>query len=184
MRPEQWAERHDGLIGQEVARREGDGGKPAADSASTTLSRTGQLISTLFSAARETKGGPPVLTLNANQPISPAPANAQDLLPLLKQAITQSGMFYESHQAEWIEGRFTKAALLQEPQGKLSAPAAFAQANVDEAITGAHQNAPIISSAPATASRPAAEAVQSPAGLVAPACSKRSSRSTAGPARC
>ncbi|MBK7355559.1 flagellar hook-length control protein FliK [Propionivibrio sp.] len=145
-----------------VSRREGDGGKPAADSASTTLSRTGQLISTLFSAARETKGGPPVLTLNANQPISPAPANAQDLLPLLKQAITQSGMFYESHQAEWIEGRFTKAALLQEPQGKLSAPAAFAQANVDEAITGAHQNAPIISSAPATASRPAAEAVQSP----------------------
>ena len=28
-------------------------------------------------------------------------------------------MFYESHQAEWVDGRMTKAELLQEPQGKL-----------------------------------------------------------------
>ena len=45
---------------------------------------------------------------------------------MLKQAITQSGMFYEAHQAEWVEGRLAKATLLQEPQGKLSSPAAFA----------------------------------------------------------
>jgi hypothetical protein len=31
-------------------------------------------------------------------------------------------MFYESHQAEWVEGRYSKAQLLQEPQGKLASP--------------------------------------------------------------
>ena len=41
-------------------------------------------------------------------------------MPLLKQAITTSGMFYESHQAEWVEGRYSKEQLLQEPQGKLA----------------------------------------------------------------
>jgi flagellar hook-length control protein FliK len=40
-------------------------------------------------------------------------------VPLLKQAIVQSGMFYEAHQAEWVEGRYSKAQLQQEPQGKL-----------------------------------------------------------------
>ena len=65
--------------------------------------------------------------LNANQPIAAAPPeNAEELAPLLKQAIRQSGMFYESHQAEWVEGKRTKFDLLQEPQGRLSSPAAFA----------------------------------------------------------
>jgi hypothetical protein len=115
-----------------VSRQDGEAGKPAAASTTATLSRTGQLISTLFSAARDAKGGPAALPLNANQPISAAPNQAQDLAPLLKQAITQSGMFYESHQAEWVEGRLTKSALLQEPQGKLSSPSALSTARADE----------------------------------------------------
>jgi flagellar hook-length control protein FliK len=127
-----------------VSRPEGEAGKPVAASTTATLSRTGQLISTLFSAARDAKGGPVALPLNANQPISAAPGQAQDLAPLLKQAITQSGMFYESHQAEWVEGRLNKSALLQEPQGKLSSPAAFTSANTDQA------NAPAQLKAPAT----------------------------------
>ncbi len=117
-----------------LSRPDGDTGAAAKDSASATLSRTGQLISNLFSGAREAKGGPVSLPLNGNQPIASAPpGSAQDILPLLKQAITQSGMFYESHQAEWIEGRFSKSALLQEPQGKLSSPTAFAAAYAEQA---------------------------------------------------
>ena len=110
-----------------VSLQEGDNSKTAKEAVSATLSRTGQMISTLFAGAKDTKGGTAALTLNGNQPIAQTPPNtAQDILPLLKQAITESGMFYESHQAEWVEGRFAKGALLQEPQGKLSSPAAFA----------------------------------------------------------
>ena len=114
-----------------LSRPDGNGGKPGAESVSATLSRTGQLISSLFSGANRAQGDRmPSVPLNGNQPIASAPpGSAQDLLPLLKQAITQSGMFYESHQAEWVEGRLPKAALLQEPQGKLSSPAAFASAS-------------------------------------------------------
>lgn len=116
-----------------LSKPDGSAGTVSRDSASATLSRTGQLISNLFSGAREAKGGPVSLPLNGNQPIASAPpGSAQDILPLLKQAITQSGMFYESHQAEWIEGRFSKSALLQEPQGKLSSPLAFAAANAEQ----------------------------------------------------
>jgi hypothetical protein len=85
------------------------------------LSRTGQLIGTLLAGARDGKGGAAVaLPLNGTQAIAASPPNSgTDLLPLLKQAIVQSGMFYEAHQAEWVEGRYSKAQLLQEPQGRL-----------------------------------------------------------------
>ncbi|MBS1229390.1 MAG: hypothetical protein H6R17_2667 [Proteobacteria bacterium] len=136
----------DGKLALAVVANPDEGGKPAAATTSATLSRTGQLISNLFSEARDAKGGPVTTMLNANQPISATPVSAQDLLPQLKQAITQSGMFYESHQAEWVEGRFTKAALLQEPQGKLSSPATLAA----EALT-----ANIAPATPATANQTA-----------------------------
>ncbi len=144
-----------------LSRPDGSGGKPGAESASATLSRTGQLISNLFAGAnRAQNSGTPSVPLNGSQPIAGAPPNsAQDLLPLLKQAITQSGMFYESHQAEWVEGRLPKAALLQEPQGKLSSPAAFASVLGGEAsATPAQPKANI--GEPIIAARLTAEAAQ------------------------
>ena len=114
-------------------------GKMAKEAVSTTLSRTAQFISQLFSRPEGSKEGAKALMLNGNQPIAQTPPNsAQDILPLLKQAITQSGMFYESHQAEWVEGRIPKNALLQEPQGKLSSPAAFAPPPAAPATTAPH----------------------------------------------
>ena len=114
----------DGKLAFAVLSRPGGEEKTAAESVSTTLSRTGQLISTLYSGAQEAKGKAAALPLAT--PVAPTPPqSAEELVPLLKQAITQSGMFYESHQAEWLEGRLPKDALLQEPQGKLSSPAAF-----------------------------------------------------------
>ncbi len=120
-----------------LSRTDGNAAKAGAESVPTTLSRTGQLISNLFAGTnRAQRSETPAVPLNGNQPIAGAPPNtAQDLLPLLKQAITQSGMFYESHQAEWVEGRLPKAALLQEPQGKLSSPAAFASALAEQQAT-------------------------------------------------
>jgi len=91
-----------------------------SESVPTTLSRTGQLIGNLLAKDSEGKSTLTPTPLNGNQPIAAAPPRtAQDLIPLLKQAITQSGMFYESHQADWAGGQLDKAALLQEPQGKL-----------------------------------------------------------------
>jgi hypothetical protein len=104
-----------------VATAGSESGRDEGGSAATSLSRTGQLISNLLGGPRDGKGGPVALPLNGNQPIATSPpTDAQELLPLLKQAITTSGMFYESHQAEWVEGRYSKEQLLQEPQGKLA----------------------------------------------------------------
>ena len=145
-----------------LSRTDGSAGKAGAESVPTTLSRTGQLISSLFAGTNRAQGRDAhAVPLNGNQPIATAPPNtAQDLLPLLKQAITQSGMFYESHQAEWVEGRLPKAALLQEPQGKLSSPAAFASALAEE--QGVSQNQPRASTGePAVAARITADLAQS-----------------------
>ena len=46
------------------------------------------------------------------------PAQA-DLAPVLKQALTQSGVFYEAHQARWVAGQLPTEALRQEPQGRM-----------------------------------------------------------------
>lgn len=100
--------------------------KSGTDSVSTTLSRTAQLINTLYTESRQSQDDTSALLLNENQPITSAPPeNAEELAPLLKQAIKQSGMFYESHQANWVEGRLAKTELQHEPQGKLSSPTAF-----------------------------------------------------------
>ncbi|MBP6365842.1 MAG: flagellar hook-length control protein FliK [Nitrosomonas sp.] len=60
----------------------------------------------------------PLLTSSA--PIlTSASINSTELPSLLQKAISQSGLFYESHQAQWISGRNTLENLQQEPQGKL-----------------------------------------------------------------
>ena len=105
-----------------LSRAPGEAGKTVPESVPTTLSRTGQLIASLFANASNAKSGATLTAtaLNGNQPLaSSPPATAQDIILQLKQAITQSGLFYESHQAEWVAGRFDKNALLEEPQGKL-----------------------------------------------------------------
>ncbi|MDR0440373.1 MAG: hypothetical protein LBI59_05230, partial [Candidatus Accumulibacter sp.] len=101
------------------------GGEAEKESVSTTLSRTGQLIGQLLSdvgdGEKDGRKNDKALPLNGNRPLAEAPpGKGQDILPRLKEAITQSGMFYESHQAEWTEGRFPKTELLREPQGRLS----------------------------------------------------------------
>lgn len=95
------------------------GERPAVE---TTLSRAGNFIAGLLGRGEDGDAAKPA-TLNANQPIATTPpAKGSDLVPLLKQAIAQSGMFYESHQAQWVGSRLPIEALLAEPQGKFSLP--------------------------------------------------------------
>lgn len=106
-----------------VARR-GEKGDPATGGArpavETTLSRTASFIAGLLPRREHGEQAPPAV-LNANRPIAAQPpTTAADLVPLLRQAIAQSGMFYEAHQSQWVNNRLPLEQLLAEPQGRLS----------------------------------------------------------------
>ena len=90
---------------------------PAAGN--TSLSATGRLISFLLtgqpaSQAAALAGGKPLLE-------APPTSKAAMLAPALRQALAQSGLFYESHQAQWLAGKRELATLLREPQGQQAA---------------------------------------------------------------
>lgn len=63
------------------------------------------------------------------------PINSMELPGLLQKAIMQSGLFYESHQAQWIQGENTLENLQQEPQGKLLMLASPELATAKAALT-------------------------------------------------
>lgn len=93
---------------------------PAGEAPPATLSRAGQMIGTLFAGAEQP---PQAATLSRATPLLPQPsALAAELAPALKQAIAASGLFYESHQAQWIAGRYPLGALRQEPQARQGRP--------------------------------------------------------------
>lgn len=89
------------------------------ESVSTTLSKAGNLIGDLLSEVDRSGGKPKPVLLNESQPlISSFPEDPQELVPILKDTLSKSGMFYESHQAKWVAGSVSTDSLLQEPQGK------------------------------------------------------------------
>jgi hypothetical protein len=90
----------------------------AQSSATTTLSSTGQLIAGLLSDAGE--GPAQAAVLNGSRPVLANPAaSGQGNAPVLQKAVAESGLFYESHQAGWIAGKTTEAALRAEPQAQI-----------------------------------------------------------------
>lgn len=90
-----------------------------AEATTPTLSRAALLISTLLTGRGAVQqNGTPAGTA----PVLPAPPqDAAELAPQLARAIAQSGLFYESHQAQWVSGRLPLEALRQEPQAQHSA---------------------------------------------------------------
>lgn len=84
------------------------------------FSQTSQLLNTLFQqpsekAVIQAKQNPPLLVTTATRlPDTTALAGK------LHESLSQSGLFYESHQAQWIAGARSTAQLLQEPQNKLT----------------------------------------------------------------
>lgn len=96
------------IVGQEAA-------ATVTASAQPALSQTGRMISFLLTGQPAAQPA----SLAANQPLLAAPpANGAQLAPLLRQALGQSGLFYESHQADWVLGRRDTASLTSEPQGQ------------------------------------------------------------------
>ncbi|MDP5240681.1 flagellar hook-length control protein FliK [Uliginosibacterium sp. 31-16] len=102
-----------------IARQTGEAPQPALNTGDTprpVLSQTGQLISQLLTGRF---GEPEPVPLARGVSLLPeAPAKAAELAPLLKQAISNSGLFYESHLRQWVEGKLPLSALQQEPQAQ------------------------------------------------------------------
>lgn len=90
---------------------------PAGETVRPTLSPVGKLIGFLLT------GQPPAkpTELAAGSPLLPSPPSpgGTQLAPALQQAVSESGLFYESHQLQWLAGKLDTAALKQEPQGKI-----------------------------------------------------------------
>jgi hypothetical protein len=101
------------------------------------ISTAGRMIGELVLAEGEM---PKPAALNRGQPLLPQPpSSAADLAPTLAKAVSQSGLFYESHQAQWVAGQRPLESLRTEPQGQLPAtphPAAGQKAVTQQAGTG------------------------------------------------
>ncbi|MDP1673630.1 MAG: flagellar hook-length control protein FliK, partial [Burkholderiales bacterium] len=75
-------------------------------------------------------GAPRPGVITATQPLlASPPVDSRGIPAQLARTIADSGLFYESHQAEWVEGRRTLAQLGMEPQFLLqrAVPAALQQ---------------------------------------------------------
>lgn len=75
-------------------------------------------------------------------PLQQAPESGK-LAGLLHDALGSSGLFYESHQAQWLQGARSTAQLLQEPQNQPPVPARSAAA-----AGSPDKGGPLVSSAP------------------------------------
>jgi hypothetical protein len=92
-------------------------GKPDTGS-TTSLSTTGRLIGNMLQLAQE-DGAPPA-SIVGKTPLTPGPETpAAQIANALKTAVSSSGLFYESHVAQWANGTRPLADLLSEPAAKL-----------------------------------------------------------------
>ncbi len=95
--------------------------KEAGDAAQQAeLSTTGKLVSAAMSqpGARPL----PLVTAIARPLLLPAPGDGNALATTLFDTLAQSGLFYESHLAEWLAGRRDLAQIFKEPQARLASP--------------------------------------------------------------
>ena len=110
----------------------------------TKLSETARFITALLS---ETAKLPVTTPAHAGTPLLPTPPGDHDQITAeLRHALANSGMFYESHQAQWVAGDRPLAVLLQEPQAQLTPLAGTAQSaptgHDDGATIGVGDGAP------------------------------------------
>jgi flagellar hook-length control protein FliK len=114
-----------------------------------TLSPAAQLIGELLLPEGET---PQPAALNRGQPLlAQPPLTGSDLASALQKAVTESGVFYEAHQAQWVAGQRPLEQLLLEPQAQSSnatamprndAAASTAASDSQRPNTERHANAP------------------------------------------
>ncbi|MCB1894078.1 MAG: flagellar hook-length control protein FliK [Rhodocyclaceae bacterium] len=90
-------------------------GNTAASAA--RLSQTGRLISFLLTGQPP---APPAQLAGGRPLLQTPPASGAPLAAALRQAIGESGLFYESQLARWLSGNVSTEMLLRQPQGQLT----------------------------------------------------------------
>ncbi len=87
-------------------------GAPPLPMVTAELSTTGQLLAKLLDALPVSAAGIAKL-----QPLLPQPdARPAAIAAAIRDGIAQSGLFYESHLADWVEGKRTLEQIRNEPQ--------------------------------------------------------------------
>ena len=109
-----------------------------------SLSETARFITALLG---ETAKLPLTTLAPAGTPLLATPlGNHAQITAELRQALATSGLFYESHQAQWAAGDRPLTVLLQEPQARLpplrAAAAAAPPAHVDDPGDNPGETAP------------------------------------------
>ena len=89
---------------------------PGRESYTTSMSSAGRLVSSLVLGAQ----ADPLHADGATPVLVSMPMAGIEIGSRLRQALAQSGLFYESHQVQWAAGDHPLEQLLQEPQGRLS----------------------------------------------------------------
>jgi hypothetical protein len=89
----------------------------SADGGNASISRTGQLLGEVIAAAQKT--GASAAGAIAHAPLLAGPSqDAGQIAAALREGIDKSGLFYESHVAEWAQGARTLGELAAEPQAR------------------------------------------------------------------
>jgi hypothetical protein len=104
-------------------------------------------------AERQPENTPGTIIENTALWTSELPPQAGQLAGLLQESFNRSGLFYESHQAQWLQGSRSTAQLREEPQHNPSVMAELAQTRAVKTTAPTPADRPMPWPAPATALR-------------------------------
>jgi hypothetical protein len=92
---------------------------PIPANSGVMLSDSAKLIGNLLQGQG---GSQPVVSRTTTAPpvLNAAPVDTKAFAQELKASVSQSGLFYESHQVQWLSGDRNLDSLRQEPQGQLA----------------------------------------------------------------
>ncbi|MCE5180397.1 MAG: flagellar hook-length control protein FliK [Betaproteobacteria bacterium] len=91
---------------------------PADAKVQVTVSDSARYLGALLQKISD-QGEAKVSSLTSTTPLlSSGPVEIKEFAATLRGALSQSGLFYESHQAQWVAGERNLADLMREPQGK------------------------------------------------------------------
>lgn len=85
-----------------------------------TLSDSARFLGGLLQKIADQAGAPASPLTRATPLLPSAPSDIKEFSATLRNALSQSGLFYESHQAQWVAGERKLTDLLLEPQGRFS----------------------------------------------------------------
>lgn len=94
--------------------------EPANAKPQVTLSDSARFLGGLLQKIADQAGSPATPLTRAAPLLPSAPSDIKEFSAALRNVLSHSGLFYESHQAQWVAGERKLADLLLEPQGKFS----------------------------------------------------------------